>query len=185
MTGNPSSLAAEPDSLLGEVTFTRRRVDHPDAVDLLAEFYAEQVGRYGFAESVDLDPDTYAEPSGVFVVVYRHGEPIGCGSCRWYDRSKLTVEIKKTYLRPSARSMGLGRSLLALLEEQARSWGARRVILETGVRNTAALHLFRRAGYRPTKRYVPGRDPQINRAFVKSLEAHSAVTVPASVTSMR
>ena len=183
MTGDSSSSAAEPHGLLDEVTFTGRPVDHPHAVALLADFYKEQVGRYGFAESVDLDPDTYAEPSGIFVVAYRHGEPIGCGSCRWYDRSSLTAEIKKTYLRPSVRSAGLGRRLLALLEEQARSWGARRILLETGVRNTAALNLFKKAGYLPTGRYVPGRDPQINRAFVKSIESCSAATPPTSSTS--
>lgn len=42
-------------------------------------------------------------------------------------------------------------------------------ILESGVRNTAALGLFTRSGYRPMPRYVAGRDPSINRAFVKTL----------------
>lgn len=41
----------------------------------------------------------------------------------------------------------------------------RAAVLETGVRNTAALHLFTSAGYLPTDGYVEDRDPAINRAF--------------------
>ena len=37
------------------------------------------------------------------------------------------------------------------------------------MRNTAALGLFTSAGYRPVDRYVPGRDPAINRAFARFL----------------
>jgi GNAT superfamily N-acetyltransferase len=150
-------------------TFAVRRVDHPDAAELLRAFYDEQVGRYGFAESIDLDPIEYTPPQGIFVVVYEGNRPVGCGSCRWYDTSSRTAEIKKTYLVPEVRRRGVGRALLAWLEAQASGWGAQRVLLETGVRNAAALRLFAGSGYRPTARYVAGRDPEINRAFVKSL----------------
>jgi ribosomal protein S18 acetylase RimI-like enzyme len=70
---------------------------------------------------------------------------------------------------PEMRGRGAGGLLLRWLEDQAIGWGAEQIILETGVRNTAALSLFVRSGYRPTSRYVPGRDPAINRAFVKTL----------------
>ena len=59
--------------------------------------------------------------------------------------------------------------MLAWLEHHAMKAGAHRAILETGVRNTAALGLFTSTGYRPVDRYVEGRDPQINRAFARSL----------------
>lgn len=145
------------------------RVDHPDAVSLLRAFYREQVSRYGFAESVDLDPATYAPPHGVFVVAYDRGRPAGCGACRWHDRAAGVVEIKKTFLLPEIRGRGRGRALLDRLESVAVGWGARCVILETGVRNTAALRLFGDTGYRPMPRYVPSRNPSINRAFSKVL----------------
>ena len=168
-----------------EIAFVERPVDQPDAVRLLAAFYREQVGRYGFAESTDLAPQDYAAPNGIFLVAYRQAMPVGCGGCRWYDRTTATAEIKKTYLLPAARGRGVGRALLAHLEATAVEWGAQRMILETGVRNTAALALFTGTGYVPTARYVPGRDPSINRAFVKTLtrsssHAHSRV-VPATV----
>lgn len=47
-----------------EFALLERRVDHPDAARLLRAFYDDQVDRYGFAESVALDPDEYAPPRG-------------------------------------------------------------------------------------------------------------------------
>ena len=146
-----------------------RRTDHPDAARLLQAFYDEQVDRYGFADPVDLDPHAYTPPNGTFLVAYARGWPVGCCGCHWYDRGTGTVEIKKAYLVPSVRGRGLGRALLARLEAWATVAGARRVILETGVRNIAALTLFAGSGYEPTARYVADRDPRINRAFEKLL----------------
>jgi GNAT superfamily N-acetyltransferase len=168
MTTGLSNSASLP-GLPPGIEIVPKRVDHPHAAALLRAFFNEQVERYGFAESIDLDPGAYNAPNGTFVVIYRNHEPVGCGGCRWYDRPNGIAEIKKTYLLPQVRGRGIGRVLLTWLEGQALAWGARRVILETGVRNTAALGLFTASGYQPMPRYVPERDPSINRAFVKAL----------------
>nr|BFE61571.1 GNAT family N-acetyltransferase [Dactylosporangium thailandense] len=157
---------AEP---AGEASLVRCPVDHPDAARLLAAFYQEQQDRYGFADSVGLAPDEYMPPNGFFFVAYRHSRPVGCGGWRWYDRATATVELKKTFVAPGARGWGIGNALLACLEDAAVASGARRAILETGVRNTAALQLFAKFGYEPAEPYVSGRDPAINRAFTKAL----------------
>ncbi len=166
-TGTSDPAAAAP--MADRADIAERAFDEPDASRLLRAFYDEQVGRYGFAETIDVDPAGYAAPNGVFAVVYFCGVPVGCGGYRWFDRAVGTIEVKKTYLVPAARGRGAGRALLSWLERRGAADGARRVILETGVRNTAALGLFTSVGYRPTERYVDGRDPAINRAFVKSL----------------
>jgi GNAT superfamily N-acetyltransferase len=157
----------------GEIRLVARRADHRDSTALLQAFYREQIDRYDFAEPIDLAPTEYAPPHGIFVVLYNGERPAGCGGCHWYDRRRATAEIKKTFLLPMMRGRGAGRLLLQWLENQAIGWGADQIILETGVRNTAALGLFVRSGYRPTARYVPGRDPAINRAFVKALAGQS------------
>ena len=80
----------------------------------------------------------------------------------------------RSYLKiPEARGCGLGRRLLDVLEQTAIAGRARRIILETGVRNVAALGLFTGSGYTPMARYVAGRDPAINRAFEKILSGSS------------
>lgn len=162
MTADSSSREAA-----GRISLVPRGPNHPDSVALLRRFHREQVERYGFAESVDLDPAEYTTPIGMFVVLYDHDRAVGCGALRWHDRRTATAEIKKTYLLPAARKRGLGRLLLESLETEAVAWGAERVVLETGVRNTAALALFAASGYQPTACYVPGRDPAVNRAFMK------------------
>lgn len=163
-----------------DVSLVPRRTDHPDAVALLDAFFREQVGRYGFAESVDLDPGAYDAPNGIFIVIYRGGQPVGCGGCRRFEPRGRTFEIKKTYLIPALRGCGLGRRLLRTLETAAFTLGGRKIILETGVRNEAALGLFASSGYTPRARYVTGRDPEINRAFEKAL-TRPAVRLPTGV----
>ena len=73
---------------------------------------------------------------------------------------------------PASRGHGVGRALLSWLEGHATAAGAHRTILETGVRNAAAIALFTSAGYQPVDRYVEGRDPEINRAYGRSLGGH-------------
>ena len=151
------------------IEIAERSPAHPDAARLLREFYREQMVQYGFADPVELSSCEYQAPNGVFAVVYLGTVPAGCGGYRWFDRAARTVEIKKTYVVPGSRRLGAGRALMSWLEQHAVAAGARRAVLETGVRNTAALSLFTSAGYRPVDRYVDGRDPAINRAFARSL----------------
>jgi GNAT superfamily N-acetyltransferase len=155
------------------VRLVERSVLHPDASAMLKAFYNDQVARYGRADPVDLNPEEFEAPNGIFVVVYRGQVPVGCGGCRWYDRKAGVAEIKKTYVSPAARGAGVGLRLLQRLEADARDRGAERLTLETGVRNSAALALFSSAGYEPAAPYVPHRDPDINRAFTKRLIAPS------------
>jgi GNAT superfamily N-acetyltransferase len=171
MTTDPDTRDATPQTAdtADDVTIVERPVGHPDAVRLLQAFYHEQVGRYGFAESVNLDAAEYRPPGGIFAVVYRYGTAVGCGGYRSYPQQLDTIEVKRLYLVPGQRGSGTGRTLLSWLERHARLAGARQVILETGSRNTTALHLFTVAGYQPIPGYAPDRDPTINRAFTKPL----------------
>jgi len=164
-----SSDSAQPAHQAGAIEIVERAYDHPDAVRLVHALYDEQVARYGFADPVDADPAAYAPTHGLFLVAYVDGVPSACGGYRTYDPAAATVELKKMYTVPELRGTGLGRLVGARLEQHAAHHGARRAILETGVRSHGALALVRRAGYQPTARYVSGRDPAINRAFVKDL----------------
>lgn len=159
---------ARPDS----IWIAERSPDHADASGLLAAFYEEQVKRYGFADSIEMNENEFVPPGGMFVVAYHDGQPVGCAGWRWHDRARRTVEIKKAFVAPASRGVGIGRQLLDWLERHAVAAGAERSILETGVRNVEALRLFASQGYRPVDRYVPGRDPAINRALARSLVSH-------------
>ena len=98
-----------------------------------------------------LDPEDVAGGRGIFLILYREGTPIGCGALRLLDAE--TAELKRMYVIPTARGTGLGRRLVTALEKEARALGVRRLVLETGVRQEAALALYRATGFRPIPLY--------------------------------
>jgi len=103
------------------------------------------------ATHFQLDPEQVTGARGAFLVVYRDGAPVGCGAFRFIDAE--TAELKRMYVDPAVRGTGLGRRLVTALEEEARALGARRLVLETGVRQSAALALYRATGFGPIPLY--------------------------------
>ena len=116
---------------------------------LIAALNAELTGAYSEpgANHFRLDPDEVAEGRGVFLVLSRGGEPLGCGALRRIDAE--SAELKRMYVAPAARGQGLGRRLVEALETEARRLGVRRLVLETGIRQVAALALYEATGFRP------------------------------------
>jgi ribosomal protein S18 acetylase RimI-like enzyme len=102
----------------------------------------------------------------VFLVARRGPEPIGCGGLKLSGDSAV---IKRMWLAGSARGLGLGRRLLAELEEQARSRGARRVLLETNRVLAEAIGLYRSAGYQEVEPF--NDEPYAHHWFEKQLPA--------------
>lgn len=92
-----------------------------------------------------LAPEEVSGKRGAFLVIYEKGIPVGCGAIRLIDSE--TGELKRMYVAPAVRGKGFGRRLVAALENQARVLGARRLVLETGIRQTAALALYRASGF--------------------------------------
>lgn len=141
--------------------------DDPHARALVTGLYADQLTRYDRADPPQDDPGDYAPPHGLFLLLFLDDQPAGCGGYRVHNPT--TGEIKRLYVRPEYRGHGHGRRILTTLEHHARTVGSACLLLETGVRNDAAIALFTSVGYTPVPGYVPHRDQRINRAFAKSL----------------
>jgi GNAT superfamily N-acetyltransferase len=88
-------------------------------------------------------------PNAVFVVARLEGEPVGCGALKPFEEGGAvdTAEVKRMYVAPHARGRGVARAVLARLEDEARRFGYRRVVLETGVYQVEAIRLYERSGY--------------------------------------
>jgi putative acetyltransferase len=82
---------------------------------------------------------------GTFLVARDGGRAVGCGAIRLLD--PMTAEAKRMYVEPDQRGKGVGRAVLAGLEAAAKQLGVRRLVLETGIYQDAALSLYRRAGF--------------------------------------
>ena len=114
---------------------------------LIEALNAELSGAYPEpgATHFGLAPEEVSGRRGAFLVVYADGIPVGCGAVRLVDQE--TGELKRMYMSPTVRGKGLGRKLVAALENEARSLGAKRLILETGIRQAAAIALYRKCGF--------------------------------------
>jgi DNA-binding MarR family transcriptional regulator len=123
--------------------------EHPDARYCLAEYVAELNRRSerGFDPSVGATalPHEVRPPAGQFFVAYLHGEAIGCGAVKHH--ADAPAEIKRMWIAPSARGLGLGRRLLEHLEACALAGGARVAHIETSAVLSEALALYRSAGW--------------------------------------
>lgn len=122
-----------------------------DAVsrELIAALNAELRGAYPEpgATHFQLDPEEVAPGRGVLLIVKRLDQAVGCGALRLLDSE--TAELKRMYVTPEARGQGLGRRLVAALEAEAQALGASRLVLETGIRQAAAIALYRATGFQP------------------------------------
>jgi GNAT superfamily N-acetyltransferase len=116
---------------------------------LIAALNAELNGAYPEpgATHFRLDPSEVTAGRGVFLIVYDNEEPVGCGALRLLDPT--TAELKRMYISPDRRGNGLGRRLVEALESEARDLGVNRLVLETGIRQTATFALYRSSGFRP------------------------------------
>ena len=123
--------------------------EHRDARYCLAEYVAELDRRSdrGFDPSVGATalPHEVRPPAGQFFVIYLRGEPIGCGAVK-HHRGAPT-EIKRMWIAPAARGLGLGRRLLEHLEACALASGVRVARIETSAVLTEALALYRSTGW--------------------------------------
>src|SRR5262249_26437016 len=96
-------------------------------------------------------PDDFRGPQAA-VVLGRDGvHAVGCAGLRPVQDGVL--ELKHFFLAQQARGRGLGRKLLAAVEEVARSLGARRIVLDTAAPLLEAAALYRSAGYRDIPRF--------------------------------
>ena len=75
------------------------------------------------------------------------GTAVGCGALRLLADG--AAEVKRMYVVPAARGLGVARAVLAGLEDAARERGWTTLRLETGPRQPEAVDLYLSAGYRP------------------------------------
>lgn len=115
-----------------------------DARTLIGELDAELGGAYAPEQRHGLSVARVFQPGVSFFIARLAAEPVGCGGVAFEGD---LAEVKRMYVRPAARGRGVARAILARLEETARTCGARRLVLETGDAQHAAMRFYERAGF--------------------------------------
>ncbi len=103
----------------------------------LAQLYPAE-SNYG------LDIEALMQPSMRFYSVTVDGDILGCGGFWLHDDY---AEVKRVYIHPKSRGLGLGRKIMAHLESEMLREGRSVARLETGISQPEALGLYRAIGY--------------------------------------
>jgi DNA-binding MarR family transcriptional regulator/GNAT superfamily N-acetyltransferase len=123
--------------------------EHPDARRCLRAYVTELDAMsdtgYDPTAGATAEPHEVRPPAGLFLLARLHGEAVGCGALK--HRPGAPTELKRMWVSPSVRGLGVGARLLRELETRAREHGSGTVRLETSDRLVTAIGMYRRAGY--------------------------------------
>jgi putative acetyltransferase len=122
-----------------------KRADPRDFISFLQASDAYAASLYPAESNHMLDVSTLLQPQMNFFGVYVDTAPKGCGGFWAYQDY---VEIKRVWIDPFARGLGLSKILMATLEDSAQNTGFKCARLETGIAQPEALGLYRSLGYR-------------------------------------
>lgn len=140
-----------------------------DARWCVAQYFAELDSRFdgGFdpALSISADARELTLPAGELLMARLRGKPVACGALKFHGRAP--AELKRMWVSPEIRGLGVGRRMLGELEHHAWQRGARVIHLETNRSLKEAIALYRASGYREVRAF--NQEPYAHHWFEKRL----------------
>lgn len=136
-----------------DIEIRREELASQVATDLISALNEELSSLYpeAGANHFRLDHEEVTEGRGAFLVAYHLDEPVGCGAIRRLGAD--TAELKRMFVKPTTRGLGVGRAMLEALEREALGLGVERMVLETGQRQLEAIGLYETSGFQPIPRF--------------------------------
>lgn len=126
-----------------------------DARMCIEAYFRELEERFetGFdpARTVSANPEELVPPAGLFLIARLDGRAVGCGGLKMTGRKR--GEIKRMWVAPDARGLGIAQRLLDAIEEHAMRMGLNTLQLDTNRTLKEAQALYTRNGYREIPRY--------------------------------
>lgn len=144
------------------------RPDTADARMLIAELETQLAPFYPAISRHGYSVEKLIRQGVAFFVARQAGIPAGCGGVQFYGTEY--GEVKRMFVRPQFRGLGLAKLMLEHLEQYTREHHIHLLRLETGIHQTEAIGLYKRMGFKnipPFGEYV--EDP-LSRFFEKNLE---------------
>jgi len=138
-----------------------------------AELISSVLAEYGLGwEPAGADRDVlevekfYQSTAGEFWVIEQQGRLVGTGGYYLVARGEKAVEIRKMYLLPAVRGLGLGKFLLEQLEQAIAARGFQQIWIETASVLVEAIALYESSGYQLATGVETAR---CDRVYVKKL----------------
>lgn len=136
----------------------------PNEIDTVRELWREywhSIGLpedfQGFADELRSLPGSYAPPHGVLLLAYQASGVAGTIALR--RLSLQTCEVKRLYVRPHFRGLGVAKVLLSRAIEHARSIGYDEMCCDTLPQLTEARRLYDSYGFRECEPYSASPTP--------------------------
>jgi putative acetyltransferase len=129
----------------GKIAIERALTPTAEVRTLVGELEDILAAQYPPEERHGLSIEAIFQPHVRFFLIRQDGTAVGCGGVALFDDF---AEVKRMYIRESARGRGLAQAMLARLESETRSAGLTKLRLETGDQQTDAMRLYSRAGFR-------------------------------------
>jgi putative acetyltransferase len=104
-----------------------------------------------FAQELDHFETEYSRPAGAFLLAREKGSFVGCVGLR--KVSDTVGEIKRLYVAPSARGLGLGQALVRGIVDEGKQLGYARLVLDTLPSMLEARSLYHELGFKPVAPY--------------------------------
>jgi len=134
------------------IKIVRTTSENLDFVHLIAvldkslwERYPELKANYWGNNILELNPNV--------IVIYKDNKAVGCGCFKKYGTN--AIEIKRMFVSPEARGMGLAQTVLQELELWALDSGFTFSVLETLSKQKEAIALYQKSGYEIVENYEP------------------------------
>ncbi len=133
-----------------------------DVARALFTEYASSIGVdlcfQGFEAELKTLPGRYAPPGGGLFIAFEGDDPVGCVALRPLEETGV-AELKRLYVRPSGRGMGLGQALAERAISRAREAQYRQIRLDTLATMQDAQRLYRRLGFKDIAPYTFNPSP--------------------------
>ncbi|MBZ0278456.1 MAG: GNAT family N-acetyltransferase [Anaerolineae bacterium] len=146
---------------------TEERPDTPDAIQLIAELDAALAPYYPVESRHGYSVEKLLHQGVRFFVTRHEGAAAGCGGVLFVGNDY--GEVKRMYVRPAFRGLGLGKMLLDHLAAYTLQHGITVLRLETGIYQDAAIALYEQAGFKRIPPFGPYWDDPVSRCYEKRL----------------
>ena len=148
-------------------TIEAERPDTEDARALIVELEDHLAPLYPTESRHGYSVEKLLREGVAFFVMRHDGVPAGCGGVQLFGADY--GEIKRMYVRPEFRGLGLGRLILDRLAAHARSEGVPLLRLETGIHQRAAIELYERWGFTSIPPFGDYRDDPNSRFYERRI----------------
>ena len=147
-----------------------QRPDNPDAIQLIDELEAYLSPMYPQESRHGYSVEKLIRQGVAFFVTRYDNLPAGCGGVQLFGSEY--AEVKRMYVRPQFRGLGLARQMLDRLAAYTRQHGASVLRLETGIHQHEAIKLYERYGFERRPPFGAYTNDPLSIYFEKNIPIH-------------